>query len=207
MEENKKLLVGLYGSMFPNGTNYCMKCNREEHLSDLMDKFQWYLNDFEDSEEAIALKRQYLTTAKEIVEGYLGYSLDIHDVEEEHISIHSKDIYLREFPVEEVYAVKINGKYVPAPHVERRGDHVRVHACIPCNAEIEVQYCAGYRKIPDIVEQTIFRLASLLKTEANGNIGLTSRSYGNDGSRSYLNYTSYAKYLEPLYPLRSTKLT
>lgn len=184
-----------------------MKNNCEEHMKDLMDKFQWYLNDFEDSKEALSLKNQYLITAKEIVENYLGYSIDIHDVTEEHISLHSRDIYLREFPVQEVYSVKINGRPLPAPLFERRGDHVRVHNFVPCDAEIEVQYCAGYRKIPDIVEQTIFRLGSLLKTEANGNIGLTSRSYGNDGTRSYLNYTSYSKYLEPLYPLRTTKLT
>lgn len=186
-----------------------MKCNCEEHMKDLMDKFQWYLNDFEDSEEALSLKNQYLITAKEIVENYLGYSIDIHDVTEEHISLHSRDIYLREFPVQEVYSVKINGRPLPAPYFTLRGDHVRIveHFCIPCDAEIEVQYCAGYRKIPDIVEQTIFRLGSLLKTEANGSIGLTSKSYGNEGSRAYVNFTSFDRYLEPLFPLKTCKLT
>lgn len=188
-----------------------MKCNFDDHMKDLMDKFQWYLNDFEDSKEALDLKRQYLLTAKEIVESYIGYSLDIHDITEDHIYTRSKDIYLREFPVCEVYSVKIDGKSIPAPLYTLRGDHVRLELddfyTIHCNSEITIQYCAGYRKIPDIVEQTIFRLGSLLKTEANGNIGLTSRSYGNDGSRSYLNYTSYSKYLDPLYPLRTTKLT
>lgn len=195
--------------MLPDFTNYCMKCdcNYEEHMQSLLDRFQWYCNDFEDSPEAIALKREYLSTAKQYVEQYLGYSIDIHDVTEEHISIHSEDIYLRDFPVCEVYSCKVNGKHLPAPNFSLRGDHVRVKTCIPCDAKIEVQYSAGFRKIPDIIEMTILRLASLLKSEANGDIALSSRTYGTDGSRSFYNYQNWDKFMAPLYPLRTTKLT
>ena len=183
--------------------NNCTKQNNE-----LLEAFNTYTNDYEDSPEVNALKMQYITSAKEIVENYLGYRLDIHDVTEDHVFTGSNDIYLREFPVQECYSVKVNGRTLPAPLFTLRGDHVRINDFCHCHCgEVEVQYCAGYRTIPDLITQTVLRIASLLKTEANGNIGLTSKSYGNDGSHSFLNYTNYSKYLDPLYPFRTIKLT
>lgn len=184
-----------------------MKCNIDTQNKELLKAFCTYTNNYETSEEVDALKMQYLVSAREIVQNYLGYRLDIHDVTEDHVFTGSNDIYLREFPIQEVYAVKVNGKSLPAPFFSLRGDHVRLNDCCHCHhGEVEVQYCSGYRKIPDLIIQTILRIASLLQTEANGNIGLTSKSFGNDGSRSFLNYTSYSKYLEPLYPFRIVRL-
>lgn len=186
-----------------------MKCNYDEHMKSLLDRFQWYCNDFEDSEDAIALKKQYLITAKQYVEQFLGYVLDTHEVTETHVFVNSRDIYLREFPIMECYSVRIHGQYVPAPLYSLRGDHVRLETscCIHEGEEIEIQYVAGYRKIPDLIETTIFRLAALLKSEANGDIALTSKSYGTDGSRSFYNYQNWDKFMAPLYPFKTIKLT
>lgn len=186
-----------------------MKCNYNFQNKELLQRFNDFCNDYEQSEDIDALKMQYLISAREIVESFLGYKLSIHDVTEDHVFTGSNDIYLREFPVQEVYSLKVNGKYLPAPYFTLRGDHVRLegHCCIHEGEEIEVQYCAGFRAIPDLIETTILRLAALIKTEANGNIGLTSKSYGNEGSRSFVNFTSFDRYLQPLYPFRTIKLT
>ena len=185
-----------------------MRNNCNQQNNELLKAFNTYTNDYESDAEVDALKLQYITSAKEIVENYLGYRLDIHDVTEDHVFTGSNDIYLREFPVQECYSVKVNGHSLPAPYFILRGDHVRINdGHCHCHGEVEIQYCAGYRKIPDLITQTILRIASLIKTEANGNIGLTSKSYGNEGSRSFLNYTNVSQYLDPLYPFRTIKLT
>lgn len=194
--------------MLPDFTNYVMKCNYDCQNKDLLQRFNDYCNDYETSEEIDALKMQYLVSAREIVENYLGYKLSVHDVTEYHVFTGSNDIYLREFPVIECYTIKVNGESLPALYFTLRGDHVRLNDCCHCHCgEVEVKYCSGYRKIPDLIIQTICRIAALLKTENNGNIGETSKSWGNTGTVSFLNYTNYSKYLEPLYPLRTTKLT
>lgn len=182
-------------------------------MDQLLRAFNNYSLNMEDSPEVNDLKKRYLITAKEIVQSYLGYSLDIHQVEEEHIFTGSYDIYLREFPVLEVYDVILaDGKPLLPQYYTLRGDHIRIHTghrneylndfSLWKEDEILIEYAAGYRIIPDIVVQTILRIASLLQTESNGNIGLQSKSYGNDGSRSFMNFTSFQKYLDPLYPLR-----
>lgn len=184
--------------------NNCTKQNNE-----LLEAFNTYCNDYEDSPEVNALKMQYITSAKEIVENYLGYRLDIHDVTEDHVFTGSNDIYLRQFPVQECYSVKVNGRTLPAPYFTLRGDHVRIndgHCHCHCHGEVEIQYCAGFRTIPDLIVQTILRIAALIKAEANGNIAVTSKSYS-DGSRSFTNYQNYDKFLSPLYPFKTYKLT
>lgn len=185
-----------------------MKCNCNQQNNELLKAFCTYTNNYESSEEVDALKMQYLVSAREVVQNYLGYRLDIHDVTEYHVFTGSNDFYLRECPPIEVYSVKVNGESLPAPFYSLRGDHVRLNDCCHCHhGEVEIQYCAGFRKIPDLITQTILRIASLLQTESNSNIGITSRSYGTDGSRSFLNFTSFEKYLQPLYPFRTYKLT
>ena len=184
-----------------------MKCNYNSQNKELLQRFNDFCNDYEQSEDIDALKMQYLISAREIVESYLGYKLAIHDVTEYHVFTGSNDLYLRECPPQEIYSLKINGEYLPPMYYSLRGDHVRINDCHIHRGEVEIQYCAGFRTIPDLITQTILRLGALLKTEASGNIGLTSKSYGNEGSRSYVNFTSFEKYLQPLYPFKTIKLT
>jgi hypothetical protein len=52
--------------------------------------------------------------------------------------------------------------------------------------------------IPPIFKQTALRIAALLLTEADQNIGVTGKSFGDSGSRTFINYTNFDKYLSPL---------
>jgi hypothetical protein len=60
---------------------------------------------------------------------------------------------------------------------------------------------AGYSTLPDIIKLTVLRIASLLATEGNGNIGITNKSFS-DGSRTFMNYTNFNKYLQALDNIR-----
>ena len=55
--------------------------------------------------------------------------------------------------------------------------------------------------MPKVIKLSIMRIATLMLSETNGNIGLTGKSFA-DNSRTFINYSNYKKYLEPLDGLR-----
>ena len=57
---------------------------------------------------------------------------------------------------------------------------------------------------PQIIKLTVLRIATLLLMEAGENIGVTSKSMP-DNSRTFINYTSYMKYLRPIQNWRSVE--
>ena len=72
-------------------------------------------------------------------------------------------------------------------------------------AKIVITYTAGYTDIPEQIKLAVLRIASLLMTEANGNIGVTSKSFA-DMSRTFVNYTNFDKYLKPLARYRAEEI-
>lgn len=178
----------------------------EKYKATLLEEWNTYTNDYEDSPEVNALKRQYLDSALAIVEEYLGYKLGKERHIEEHTGIYGRDVYTNTFPIIECFSFSVNGRTILPQYLTVMGDHISM-VCNPneypfhADDSIVIEYSAGYDNLPIIVKQTIFRIATLLKTEANGNIGITSKSYG-DNSRSFLNFTSFEKYLSPLSRMR-----
>jgi len=71
---------------------------------------------------------------------------------------------------------------------------------------IKVVYTAGYSTLPGIISMTILRLGALLYTEADGNIGVTSKTFGDSGTRTFVQVTNYQKYLEPISKYRVHRL-
>lgn len=55
--------------------------------------------------------------------------------------------------------------------------------------------------IPAIVRLTILRISTLMLMEAGENIGVSGKSFA-DNSRSFISYTNYMKYLNPLQTYR-----
>jgi hypothetical protein len=71
---------------------------------------------------------------------------------------------------------------------------------------IKVKYDAGWGTIinddeknseylPGIIKMTVLRIASLLQNESDSNIGITSKSFADSGTRTFINYTNFDKYL------------
>jgi hypothetical protein len=52
--------------------------------------------------------------------------------------------------------------------------------------------------LPNIIKLTGLRIAALLQTEGDSNIGVTGKSFGDSGSRTFVNYTNFDKYLLPI---------
>lgn len=49
--------------------------------------------------------------------------------------------------------------------------------------------------VPGIIKLTILRIAALMESESQGNIGVTSKQFGESGTRTYVKTTDYNPYL------------
>jgi hypothetical protein len=49
-----------------------------------------------------------------------------------------------------------------------------------------------------LIKNVVLRIASLMLTETGQNIGVTSKSFGDSGTRTFINNTDYARYLLPI---------
>jgi len=52
--------------------------------------------------------------------------------------------------------------------------------------------------LPEIIKNTVLRIAALLLTESEGNIGITGKSFGDSGGRTFVSFTNFDKYLGPI---------
>ena len=57
------------------------------------------------------------------------------------------------------------------------------------------------QEIPSSVRLTVLRIATLMLMEGGENIGVSGKSFA-DNSRTFISYTNYAKYLNPLQTFR-----
>lgn len=55
-----------------------------------------------------------------------------------------------------------------------------------------------FTTIPGIIKLTILRIAALMQTESDGNIGITSKQFSESGSRTFIKTTRYDEYLLPI---------
>jgi hypothetical protein len=54
-----------------------------------------------------------------------------------------------------------------------------------------------------LIKNVVLRIASLMLTETSQNIGITSKSFGDSGTRTFINNTDYSKYLLPIAAYKS----
>jgi hypothetical protein len=59
-------------------------------------------------------------------------------------------------------------------------------------------------QMPEVVKLSILRVATLMLSESGGNIGLTGKSFDNN-NRTFINYSNYRKYLQPLDGVREPR--
>lgn len=63
------------------------------------------------------------------------------------------------------------------------------------NKNINIVFKAGYKEIPAIIKLTALRIAGILQTESNNNIGISSKSFADSGTRTFVNTVNFDKYL------------
>jgi len=60
--------------------------------------------------------------------------------------------------------------------------------------------------IPEIIKMTILRIATLLQSESDSNIGITSKSFGDSGNRTFFNTVNFDKYLIQISQYRKIRI-
>jgi len=140
----------------------------------------------------------YCSAACNIVTSYLGYNPVSSDYTKVLDGSGKNYLVVPSLPVTKVNSLMIDGNTANIANISFDGQFIyRPEIFNKGDRNIIINYTAGYDIIPGIMSITALRIAALLQTESSGNIGVTSRSFGDDGSRSFYK-TKFDDYLEPL---------
>ncbi len=168
--------------------------------------FNAYSTNYEDSPEAVLCKETFLKSSEEIVKDYLGFDPEVREYTEELEGNLRRGLWLGARNILEVSSVLLNGHELPVDEYKLKGDKLfstdKSQGPFTVGT-FTVTYTAGWKieDMPSVIVLSILRLATLMLTEGNGNIGLTGKSF-TDNSRTFVNYSNYRKYLQPLDGLR-----
>jgi hypothetical protein len=170
--------------------------------------FDTYSGNYEDSPEAVLLKGAFLATAEDIVASYLGFDPNQQEYTDVVASgSGSRRLYLRARNITSVGALTVGMVKVDTTQVKACDDYISFidHTTkFPIGEDnIRLSYTAGWEigQMPSVIVVSILRIATLMLSETGGNIGLTGKSFA-DNSRTFVNYSNYRKYLQPLDSLR-----
>lgn len=167
-----------------------------------VEDFQKYTGVFPEDDKS--LQSMYLGAAENIIQNYLGYNPE-STTYTDYISGNGKTmIFLNAKPITILQSISINGTEQDVSHFF----FDRITECLVAESEsykfaegnknIKVVYTAGYSAIPDVIKLTGFRIAGILQTEDSGNIGINSKSFGDSGTRTFVNTVNFEKYLRQI---------
>lgn len=105
-----------------------------------------------------------------------------------------KEIQVLAQPITEIKRIEVDGVIQEGCFFDRNC----IFSSIPFpkgKRNIKVILTAGYKEIPAIIKLTALRIAGILQTESNNNIGINSKSFQDSGTRTFINTTNFDKYL------------
>lgn len=123
----------------------------------------------------------YIGSATDIVDTYLGYVAEQNEDWKKQVLkiVYSVDMVNFYSDPERTVLVEIpTGVEITATGIENQYSYITLEVVVP-----------------DLIRLTCLRIASLLQQEESGNIGINNKSFGENGSRSFLNVVNYDKYL------------
>ena len=134
----------------------------------------------------------FIGAAQNIVENYLGYEVESKEYTK-HFALHSSNVI--KVGVKNITAVsEITVDGTPVDNYYIDDDKIILKQPV-ISDNIIVTFTAGFSTdLPQIIKLTVLRIAALLQTESNNNIGISGKSFM-DGSRTFMNFTNYDKYL------------
>ena len=135
----------------------------------------------------------FIGASQNIVENYLGYKIESKEYTK-HFALHTSNII--KCGVKNITAVKeitIDGTLVEDYYID--DDKIILKQPV-ISDNIIITFTAGFGEdLPQIIKLTVLRIAALLQTESNNNIGISGKSFI-DGSRTFTNFTNFSKYLD-----------
>ena len=135
----------------------------------------------------------FIGASQNIVENYVGYKIESKEYTK-HFALHSSNIIKCGVKnITAVTTITIDGAPVENYYID--DDEIVLNQPV-ISDNIIVTFTAGFSStdLPDIIKLTVLRIAALLQTESNNNIGISGKSFM-DGSRTFTNFVNYDKYL------------
>ena len=134
----------------------------------------------------------FIGAAQNIVENYLGYEIESKEYIK-HFELHSSNVIKCEVKnITAVSEITIDGTLVEDYYIDN--DKIILKQPV-ISDNIIVKFTAGFSTdLPAVIKLTVLRIAALLQTESNNNIGISGKSFM-DGSRTFTNFTNFDRYL------------
>jgi hypothetical protein len=168
------------------------------------------LQDYSGVHSESILQQAYIDSAENIVNAYLGYSPTLHNYIQNFNGTGTNELQLKAKPIQNIVNVEINGTSIPVTEFKISNEFIYWNKNFPYGKQnIKIEYTGGYGFIPDddtaneeflpkIIVVTVLRIATLLQTESDSNIGVTSKSFADSGTRTFINTVNFDKYLAPI---------
>ena len=173
-----------------------------------IDLFNAYSGNYEDSEAAVLLKTEFLKASEGIVTDYLGFSPEENEYRDVFLDGTDKGLlYLPARNITKLISLAFDGEEKDTADIILADDRIEYRTGDVFRRlgkrYISVSFTAGWDEdtMPSTIRLAVLRIATLMLQETGGNIGLTGKSFA-DNSRTFVSYSNYRKYLEPLAPLR-----
>ena len=143
--------------------------------------------------ETPELAELFIGSAQNIVESYLGYEIESKEYTK-HFALHTSNVIkVGVKNITAVSALSVDGAPIEDYYIN--DDKIILKQPV-ISDNIIVTFTAGFGEdLPPIIKLTVLRIAALLQTESNNNIGISGKSFI-DGSRTFINYTNFSKYLD-----------
>ena len=134
----------------------------------------------------------FIGAAQNIVENYLGYEIESKEYTK-HFALHSSNVIKCGVKnITQVTEITVDGTLVDGYYID--DDKIILNQPV-ISDNIIVKFTAGFSTdLPQIIKLTVLRIAALLQTESNNNIGISGKSFM-DGSRTFTNFTNFDRYL------------
>lgn len=151
-------------------------------------------------QEENSQSKLFLGSASDIIRNYLGYDPELKNYKKAFNGNGQNYLRLETKPIQKINEVEINGVVEPLEDFYFDDDTLFYKdGFIPEGIKnVRIDFDSGFETIPDLIKLTCLRIAAILATEADQNIGITSKSFGESGSRTFYNFTNFNKYLLPL---------
>lgn len=162
-------------------------------IEDLQKFTQIYPDDNETQQEL------FIQAANDIVCNYLRYN---PEEKEYNIFVNgngTNEIEINYKPITEIKEIKINNETISIDNIAFYNNCIfyKDSNTFP-KGKINIIFKAGYKIVPAIIKLTTLRIAGILQTENNNNIGISSKSFQDSGTRTFVNTTNFDKYLLPI---------
>ena len=183
-----------------------MNCNSISERDNIitLEEFRQYANYYEENTDAICL--MYIGASCDIVKNYLGYDPISKDYLVRVSGTGMPELYTSVPHINSVGFIEIDGNEIDPYCYTFEKDHITLNEGVFEEGlyNIQINYNGGWRRdeVPYAIRMAVLRIASLMLAEQGGNIGVTSKSFS-DQTRTFVNYSNYNKFLQPLSIYRS----